>query len=138
MLGDRLLIKPLEWRPSAVIDVVTKRRPFSGLVVAVGPGKYPKRIANTHDPKRRVMTLKRRFQPTEVRVGDVVELGGLNVFDGQGYIFPEVIVNGERHLIVSEQDVCGIRAPEMGDFTSGLHEALGTIVADERGVFARA
>lgn len=119
MLGDRLLIKPLDWRPSHVLDVVTNRRPFSGRVVAAGPGKYPKRRTPTNDPKVTRLTLRNRYQPTEVRVGDVVELGGLNVFDGQGYQFPEVTLNGERHLIISEQDVCGVREPEYVSCVSG-------------------
>lgn len=108
MLGDRLLIRPLQWRPSARLEVITQRRPFSGVVLAAGPGKYPKRRTPTNDPKVHKLTLKSRYQPTEVRVGDVVELGGLNIFDGNGYQFPEVIVNGEACLIVSEQDVCGV------------------------------
>lgn len=46
-----------------------------------------------------------QYRPTECKVGDTVELGGLNVFDGQGYSFPQIMVEGELHLMVREADV---------------------------------
>jgi hypothetical protein len=55
------------------------------------------------------MDYARRFQPTEVKPGDIVELGGLNQFDGQGYQFTEVFLNGVRHLVCSERDVVIVR-----------------------------
>lgn len=48
------------------------------------------------------------FIRTEVKPGDIVELGGLNVYDGQGYNFPEVVIGTETFLIAQEQDVCFI------------------------------
>jgi hypothetical protein len=40
-----------------------------------------------------------------VKVGDVVELGGLDI---GGYRFPRCMLNGEEVLIASEKDVTGI------------------------------
>lgn len=116
MLGDRILLKPLAWDGAQVhgessrIAVVRKGRPVRGEVVAVGPGIHPvsKRIKESATRQR--IEFSKRFQRTEVKPGDVVEIGGLNIFDGQGYQFPEVLLNGETHLIVTERDVCGVVA----------------------------
>lgn len=41
----------------------------------------------------------------QVKPGDVVELGGLNAFDGLGYNFPQVVIGTELFIIAQEQDV---------------------------------
>lgn len=52
----------------------------------------------------------------QVKPGDVVELGGLNVFDGLGYNFPQVVIGTELFIIAQEQDVAfvddGATVPE--------------------------
>lgn len=111
MLGDRILLRPLDVQWSEHIIVARAGRPVRGEVVAVGPGRYPIKYKPSNKPGHKLAVLKGRFQPTEVKVGDIVELGGLNVFDGQGYEFPTVIVGGERMLIVTERDVAGVVEP---------------------------
>jgi len=114
MTGDRLLIKPLEWNEhgdvSKIIAVERRGNVLRGRVVEAGPGHHPvsKRTKRSDGQAVRV-DYSRRFRPTEVRPGDIVELGGLNQFDGKGYNFPTVIYNGERHLIVTERDVALVR-----------------------------
>lgn len=106
MLGDRILLRPLPWEPSKVIEVVRHGRALRGEVVRVGPGIHPicKRV-NQADGRKRV-EYSRHFRPTEVKVGDVIELGGLNIFDGLGYQFTEVLVGNETLIVCSERDVC--------------------------------
>ena len=108
MTGDRILIRPLEWDASKIIIAIRDGRPVRGEVVAVGPGRHPIKYANG----RSVMKLSNHFQPTEVKVGDIVELGGLNIFDGKGYQFPELVIGTETFLVITERDVAGIREPE--------------------------
>lgn len=108
LLGDRVLIRPLEWDASTIIIAIRHGRPVRGEVVAVGPGCHPKKYKAGPKGPRSLMDYSNRFQPTELRPGDIVELGGLNVFDGQGYQFPEVIIGTERHLIITEKDVAGV------------------------------
>lgn len=105
MLGDRILLKPLKWEPSKILEVVRFGRPLRGKVMAIGKGHNPIKYKPGPKGKKQFMDYSKRFRPTEVRVGDVVELGGLNVFDGEGYKFPEVIVGNETMLICSERDV---------------------------------
>lgn len=110
MRGDRILLKPLDvdWR-SALI-VVRHGRPVRGEVLAIGPGIHPvSKRTKSADGKRQRIDFSRHFRPTEVKVGDVVELGGLNIFDGKGYAFPEILVNGEACIIVTERDVALVR-----------------------------
>jgi hypothetical protein len=49
------------------------------------------------------------FQPTECKVGDVVELG---MVGGDGYAFPQIMWGGKLHIIVREADVSGICEPD--------------------------
>jgi hypothetical protein len=58
------------------------------------------------DSRKRVYTETGHFIPTVVKPGDIVELGGLNAYDGQGYNFPQITIGTETFLIVQEQDVC--------------------------------
>lgn len=113
MRGDRILLRPLKWEPSKIIEVVRHGRPLRGEVVRIGPGIHPvsKRV-NQADGRRRV-EYSTRFRPTEVKEGDIVELGGLNIFDGKGYQFPEVVVGNETMLIVTERDVACVVEPEI-------------------------
>jgi co-chaperonin GroES (HSP10) len=105
-LRDKIIVKPLDWEPSKIISVVRKGRPLRGTVIAAGPGTYVKRYKKDANGQRKSFTLAPHFQRTEVKPGDVVELGGLNQFDGLGYQFTEVTLNGELALICSEKDVC--------------------------------
>lgn len=111
MIGDRILLRPLDVQWSDHIIVARKGRPVRGEVMAVGPGRHPLKYKPSTKPGHKLAVLTGRFQPTEVKVGDIVELGGLNVFDGEGYSFPEVIIGGERMLIITERDVAGVVEP---------------------------
>lgn len=112
MLGDRILLKPLDWDASKTIIAIRHGRPVRGLVVAAGPGEWATRIVtgkrDGKDFRKRYET--RVFVKTEVKPGDIVELGGLNVFDGKGYIpLLEVMVGTEAHIIYREKDVAIVR-----------------------------
>lgn len=111
MMGDRILLKPLEWDASKTIIAIRHGRPVRGEVIAVGPGAYPKRYrSGKRDGKDfRKSYETKTFRPTEVKPGDIVELGGLSTFDGAGYIFQEVLIGNEVHLICQEADVAVVR-----------------------------
>lgn len=117
MRGDRILLAPLDVEFSKIIEVIRHGRPVRGRVLAIGPGIHPvsKRI-DIEGGKRRRIEYSKHFRPTEVKVGDIVELGGLNIFDGKGYAFPEVAVNGQSCIICTERDVALVREPEISDY----------------------
>ena len=109
MTSDRILLKPLDWDASKTIIAIRHGRPVRGEVIAVGPGHNPIKYKPNALGKKAKMDYSRHFRPTEVRPGDIVELGGLNQYDGKGYQFTEVIYNGTPHLICAERDVCIVR-----------------------------
>lgn len=103
--GDKIIVKPLDWNPSAIVIAIREGRPVRGTVLAVGKGTYQKRY--TKD--RSKFSETENFVPTTVKVGDIVEWGGLNIFDGKGYSFQEITWGNETCLILSEKDICFIR-----------------------------
>jgi co-chaperonin GroES (HSP10) len=107
-LRDKILVRPLAWEPSKILEVVRHGRPLRGEVIAVGPGSHPKKYKAGPKGPRSLMDYSKYFQPTEVKPGDIVELGGLSTFDGAGYAFTEIVHGTETLLICSENDVCGI------------------------------
>lgn len=115
MMGDRILLKPMDWDASKTIIAIRHGRPVRGEVIAVGPGHHPIKYKPGDGGKRALMDYSKRFRPTEVQPGDIVELGGLNAYDGNGYAFTEVLFNGVLHLICQERDVCIVRDDLRGD-----------------------
>lgn len=90
-LGDRLVVMPSGKEgerklASGIIipETVDKEKPASGMVVAVGPGKYENGV--------RI--------PMQVKVNDTV------LFSKYGY--DEVKIDGKEYYILSESNVLGI------------------------------
>ncbi len=107
-LRDHIIVRPLEWRPSSIIAVAgTTHRPLRGVVVAAGPGCYPWKYSK--DRSRKWESLQ--FRPMQCRVGDTVELGGLEI---GGYQFPQILIESVVHIICREEDVTGIVDAELG------------------------
>ena len=104
MLGDRILVRVEDLSLSSIIVANWTGKAVRGTVVEVGPGEYP----NKYNHDRSKVWKSKTFRPTEVRPGDVVELGGLDL---GGYAFPQLMLNGIKHLIASEKDVCGYYRP---------------------------
>ena len=103
-LRDQIILEPLEWEPSKVIRVAYTGKPLRGRVKAIGPGRY-RRKYNGPKGLRTQSWLGKHFLPTEVKVGDIVELGGLEL---RGYAFQTFIWGTKEYVICSEQDVTGI------------------------------
>lgn len=128
-----MLVRPLEWVPSRIIAAVRSGRPVRGIVEAVGPGRLYRKYRNKPAELRRHGLVQEQreyvergtYIPVQVKPGDVIELGGLNVFDGQGYNFPQVIIGTERFLICQEQDVAFVHEPEIAvECTTSVDEIL--------------
>lgn len=108
-LRDYIVVEPLPVEHSQVLEVFEFTKPLRGVVKAVGPGHYPKRYDHPDKHRRTKMWESKYFQPCEVKVGDVVELGGL-YHNGRigGYSFQEFTWGSKKHIICREADVSGI------------------------------
>lgn len=104
-LRDQVIIEPLNVVLSQFIVTREDTKPVRGIVKAVGPGHYPKLYDHEEKHRRTRMWDSEVFQPTTVKVGDVVELGGI---DFRGYAFPTLYWGGRLHLIIREADISGV------------------------------
>jgi co-chaperonin GroES (HSP10) len=106
-LRDQIVVKPLPWEPSPYLksigaEIVWKGGVLRGEVLAVGPGHYQKQ----YNKDRSKCWDSKQFTPCDVKVGDTVELGGLEI---HGYDHWLTIQWGSDKVIVaSERDVTGI------------------------------
>ena len=100
-LRDHIIVEPIEWRPSKILEVVHSYKPLVGKVKAVGKGHFRK-IYDGPKGKRTKTWDSKHFTPTEVKVGDVVELGGLEI---GGYLFQTIRWGSKEVVICREQDV---------------------------------
>ena len=103
-LRDQIVLEPLDWEPSKIIAVAYQGKPLRGRVLAVGPGNYPKKY-NGPKGKRSKSWDSKHFVPTEVKVGDVVELGGLEI---GGYLHTRFRWGDKDCVMIREADVAGV------------------------------
>lgn len=103
-MRNNIIVEPLPWKPSSIIEVVTESKPLRGKVLAVGPGCYEKKYNGPKGARSKAWDSK-HFTPTQVKVNDIVELGGLEL---KGYLFNTLLWGTKQVLICSEQDICGI------------------------------
>ncbi len=100
-LRDVIVLEPLDWEPSKIVAVAYSGKPLRGRVLAVGPGHYPKRY-NGPKGKRSKSWEAKCFLPCDVRKGDIVELGGLEL---GGYLFQTVRWGKREVVICREADI---------------------------------
>jgi co-chaperonin GroES (HSP10) len=99
-LRDQIVIEPLPWRPSKIIEVASSRK-VRGKVLAVGPGANMKKYNGTK-ATRTSFTYSKHFTPLTVKPGDIVELGGLEIGE---YLHKTVMWGATRVIICQEADV---------------------------------
>ncbi len=105
-LRDQLIIEPLHVVLSKVIVTAENAKPMRGIVKAAGPGCYPKVYDHPDKHRRTKMWDSDVFRPTQVKVGDVVELGGYDRDSGmRGYAFQTFYWGDVLHLHCREEDV---------------------------------
>jgi co-chaperonin GroES (HSP10) len=105
---DHIIVEPLDACISSIIYVINEDRPIRGIVRAVGKGIYEKKYDHPDKHKRTKTWDSKAFRPTEVKVGDTVELGGSEI---GGYAFQTFYWGDRIHLICSERDVAAIHLP---------------------------
>ena len=100
-LRDQIILEPIPWPFSDILEVVYTGRPLRGKVKAVGKGTFPKRYNGPKGVRTKSWD-SRAFRPCDVKVGDIVQIGGLGI---GGYLFPTIIWGDKEHVICSERDV---------------------------------
>lgn len=104
-LRDQMIVEPIDVMYSRLLIVNSNTKPLRGIVKAIGPGTFPKLYDHPDKQKRTKMWDSTRFRPTEVKVGDIVHLGGAEI---GGYSFETFYWGDKIHLHCTEKDVCGI------------------------------
>jgi co-chaperonin GroES (HSP10) len=104
-LRDVIIVEPLEMDHGTSLAVVYRGKPLRGRVLAVGPGLYPRRYDGPKG-RRTKSWLAKNFRPCDVKVGDVVDLGGGEI---GGYLFQSIRWGTKDVVMCREQDVCVVR-----------------------------
>lgn len=100
-LRDQIVVEPIPWPFSEIIEVVYTGRAVRGKVRAVGPGHYRK-IYNGRKGQRTKSWDSKYFTPCDVKVGDIVQLGGLDI---SGYLFQTFRWGDKEMVVCRENDV---------------------------------
>lgn len=108
-MHDYIIVEPLAIEHSKILAVVEDIKPVRGVVKAVGPGHYPLCYDHPDKHKRKKMWRSKTFLPTQVKVGDIVELGAVKI-DGRmaGYSFQQIQWGSKMHIVCREADVAAI------------------------------
>lgn len=108
-LRDQIIVKPLRLKLGDRIKADWDGQPVCGVVIAAGPGCYPNIHARGFRDGKPYRTVhqSRVFRPTEVKIGDIVHLGGLEL---GGYLFPQVWAAGAWCVLCREQDVAVVES----------------------------
>jgi co-chaperonin GroES (HSP10) len=101
---DYMVVEPLDWIPSKLIIVAYQGEPLRGIVRAIGPGTHPK-CYNGRKGQRTKSWDSKAFRPCDVKVGDTVEFGGLEL---KGFLHPTIVWGSKEMVLCREEDIAGI------------------------------
>jgi co-chaperonin GroES (HSP10) len=104
-LRDQMIVEPLEVVHSRYLIIPEHGKPIRGTCRAIGPGHYRKQYDHPDKHKRTKMWEGTHYVPTEVKVGDIVHLGGAEL---GGYAFEQFWWGDKLHIHCREADVAGI------------------------------
>ena len=119
-LRDQMFLKPLDLSltpPGSKVLALHRGKTVRGEVIAIGPGRNARRrVQRRHVDRQgresfetyKIVELD-HFVPTVVKVGDIVDIGGLEM---GGYAFPLILIGLDPIIICQEADVTGIVTPE--------------------------
>jgi chaperonin GroES len=98
-LRDHIVVEPLDIDHGTMLELVYRGEPVRGKVLAVGPGHFQKRYDGPKGKRTKSWDSK-HFTPCDIKVGDVVDLGGLEL---NGYLFTRVLW-GSKDVVVSTRE----------------------------------
>lgn len=100
-LRDQIVVEPLDIDHGTMLELVYRGQPVRGRVLAVGPGTFHKRYDGPKGKRTKSWDSK-HFTPCDVRVGDLVDLGGLEI---NGYLFVRIIWGSRDVVVCREADI---------------------------------
>lgn len=100
-LRDQIVVEPLPIDHGTSLEYAYQGKPTRGRILAVGPGRYPIKY-NGRKGQRTKSWESKHFRPCDLKVGDIVDLGGLEL---GGYLFTRVIWGARDVVICREEDV---------------------------------
>lgn len=109
-LRDQIVVEPLDVDHKVSFIVIEHTKPLRGVVKAVGPGIYPRKYDRPEKHLRSKTWDSKAFRPCEIKVGDVVELGGAEM---GGYAFQTFYWGDKLHLWAREEDVAVVEESEL-------------------------
>lgn len=98
-LRDHIVVEPLDIDHGTMLELVYRGEPVRGKVLAVGPGHFQKRYDGPKGKRTKSWDSK-HFTPCDIKPGDVVDLGGLEL---NGYLFTRVLW-GSKDVVVSTRE----------------------------------
>lgn len=98
-LRDHIVVEPLDIDHGTMMQLVYRGEPVRGKVLAVGPGHFQKRYDGPKGKRTKTWDSK-HFTPCDIKPGDVVDLGGLEL---NGYLFTRVLWGG-KDVIISTRE----------------------------------
>ena len=100
-LRDHIVIEPLPVDHGTSVLYAYQGRPTRGRILAVGPGRYPLKYDGPKG-KRTKSWESKRFRPCDLKVGDIVDIGGLEL---GGYLFTNIRWGTRDVVVCREEDV---------------------------------
>jgi co-chaperonin GroES (HSP10) len=104
-LRDHVVIELEEEIQSKYILVEMSAKPLEGVVLAIGPGTYPKRYDRPEKHLRSKIWDSKAYLATEVKVGERVKLGDGEITNNA---FQRVRWGAKHCIICREVDICGV------------------------------
>lgn len=95
-LRDRMVLKPIDWKPSGLAVFTKGGTPTRGVVLRIGPGCYP----TIYSKDRSKSWPSKVLRKCDVKVWDLVQL--------EEYPYPTIQWGDQPVLIAREEDVTGI------------------------------
>ena len=118
-LRDHIVVEPLEIDHGTMLQLVYRGQPVRGRVLGVGPGAFHKKYDGPKG-KRSKSWDSTQFTPCDIKRGDLVDLGGLEL---GGYLFTRIIWGSTDVVTAREADIAIVFDEVTGE-SRPLHDRL--------------
>lgn len=118
-LRDHIVVEPLDIDHGTMLQLVYRGQPVRGKVLCVGPGRFQKKYDGPKGKRSKSWDSK-QFSICDIREGDLVDLGGLEL---GGYLFTRIIWGNTDVVTAREADIAVVIDETTGE-SRPLHDRL--------------